>query len=210
MKTVKNCLGGLMLVILMGGVISDLQAQGRGKGNPGRGHDKENHPGKDHDKHRDDKDDKHDRYDRDGHDSRPEYARNDRDNNYERHDYSYNDRKHAHYNYDYDRNDRYYRGRHVTYSYHRYGSPSWAPAYGYRYNTRYIYYRDYNVYYDCHRDVFLSWTGRTWIITNRVPDVICHVDFKRAVVMGVDYWNDDFDFYLTQRRPNYVQIRASW
>jgi hypothetical protein len=183
MKTVKNYLGMLMLVILMGGVAADLQAQGRGNGkgngNPGRGHDKENHPGKGHGKNRD-KD--HDHFDR--------------DHKYSRH----ND----------FRSERSHHGRYVKYSHHRFGRPVWAPVYGRQYNTRYIYYRDYNVYYDCQRDVFLTWTGRNWSISTRIPNAIYQVDFSRAVVLGVDYWDDDFNFYLARRRPAYVSIQANW
>lgn len=190
MKTVRNSLSLLMLVMVLSGIGTDLQAQGRGRGNgydnPGRGNDKENHPGKGHDKDRDYRDDDRDRYDRDD-----------------------RDRDHHYYSSRHDHHDN-YRDRHVTYHHHRNGPPSWAPAYGYRYNTRYMYYRDYNVYYDCHRNVFITWTGRNWMISTRVPDVMCHVDFRRAVVTGVDYWDDDFDFYLERRRPLYVSIHASW
>jgi hypothetical protein len=36
------------------------------------------------------------------------------------------------------------------------------------------------------------------------------VDFRRTRVTGVDYWDDDFDFYLQRRRPAYVSISAGW
>lgn len=202
MKTVSSFLMMGMVMLVLSGATNALQAQGRGNGkghpgrgnsgdhHPGRGHDKGDHPGKGrgHDKH-DDRD-----YDRD--------YRGDHRRDYAYHDHGRDSRR------DYSRHD--YRKRYVTYSHHRHGPPSWAPAYGYRYNTRYIYYRDYNVYYDCHRDVFLTWSGRHWMITTRVPDVICHVDFRRAVVVGVDYWDDDFDFYLERRRPSFISISASW
>ncbi len=207
MKTVKNYLGVLMLVILVGGIAANVQAQGRGHGksnsNSGKSHDKENRSGKGHDKHRE-----NDRSDRDHKDSHHDYARNDRDRSDSHRDYTRNNSRDSHHSY--ARNDQYYHGRYVTYNYHRHSSPSWAPAYGYRYNTRYIYYSDYNVYYDCHRDVFVIWTGRNWMISTRIPDAICHVDFNRTVVVGVDYWDDDFDFYLAKQRPAYVNIRASW
>jgi hypothetical protein len=160
---------------------STTTLQAQGRGNS-KGHDKHHHPGK-----------------AKGHDKRGDRDY-DRDYSYRDHDH---DSRHGHSRYD-------YRKRYVTYSHHRHGPPSWAPAYGHRYNTRYIYYRDYNVYYDCHRDVFLTWSGRHWMITTRVPDVICHVDFRRAVVVGVDYWDDDFNFYLERRRPSFVSISASW
>ena len=199
MKTVKSFLVVWMMMMLVLSGTSMLYAQGRGKGkdhsgrgnsdnHPGKGHDRYDHPGKGrgHDK-RDDRD--HDRDYRGGRDR----------------DYSYRDH---HSRDDYHKHD--YRKRYVTYNHHRHGPPSWAPAYGYRYNTRYIYYRDYNVYYDCHRNVFLTWSGRHWVITARVPDVICHVDFRRTAIVGVDYWDDDFDFYLERRRPAFVSISASW
>ncbi|HEY3429135.1 MAG TPA: hypothetical protein VGK39_00575 [Cyclobacteriaceae bacterium] len=182
MKTVRNSLSTLLLLILISGVTTNLQAQGRGHGkhdNPGRGHQKEKNRGHDHDKH----DDKG-RYDWDHRDSHRDYS---------------------------SRNDRYYRhGHYVTYHHHHHGRPAWAPAYGHRYNTRYIYYRDHNVYYDCYRDVFITWTGRRWVVTTTIPRTIVHVDFGRTAVAGVDYWDDDFDFYLTKRRPSYISISASW
>ncbi|HEU5292631.1 MAG TPA: hypothetical protein VFU05_18410 [Cyclobacteriaceae bacterium] len=182
MKKVRNLTGMLMMVILAAFIASDSLAQGRGHGNnnPGRGHDKDNHPGKGHGKHRGSDWDYGDRHDR--------------NNTY------------AHYD---NRNDRYSHGRYVTYNYNR-TNRHWAPVYGYRYNTRYIYYRDYNVYYDCHRDVFVTWTGRNWAISTRIPVVLAQVEFRRATVVGVDYWDDDFDFYLTRRRPAYVSIQASF
>lgn len=177
MKTVRNFFGVLMVVMML--VATDGFAQGRGNGN------RDNHPGKGHDKNKHGKHDRgNDRYDWDHNDRSREYS--------VRHD-----RHRIH-------------DRHVTYRHHRNGPPSWAPAYGYRYNTRYIYYRDYNVYYDCHRDVFVTWTGRNWSVSTRIPVVMAHVDFRRASVMGVEYWDDDFDFYLERRRPAYVSIRASF
>jgi len=170
MKSVRNFLSVLMLVLLVSAVGTDSLAQGRGHGK-GRGHNK-NWKDKDHDQY--------DNRDREDHDH-----------------YSSNHR----YN---------YRDRYVTYNHHRNSPPSWAPAYGHRYNTRYIYYRDYNVYYDCHRNVFVTWTGRNWTITTHIPRVLIGVDFNHCAVAGVDYWDDDFDFYMTSRRPSYVSIQASW
>ena len=122
----------------------------------------------------------------------------DRDDHWDRHDRR-----------DYD-NRNFRHGRYVTYRHHRNGPPSWAPAYGYRYNTRYVYYRDYNLYYDCYRDVFVTWTGRNWAVSVAIPVIIRNVDFRRTAVVGVDYWDDDFDLYLAKRRPSYVSIHASW
>jgi hypothetical protein len=194
MKTVTNPLGILMLVILLSGAALDVCAQGRGRdneignGNPGRGNNKENHPGKGHGKE----------YGHKKYDSRTHHETNTREwqSNYpSRGEHRYNQ---------YDHRDRY-----VTYNHHH-SHPSWAPAYGYRYNTRYIYYQDYNVYYDSHRDVFLVWTGRNWSVSTRIPDVMFRVDFERARVAGVDYWDDDLNFYLQRRRPSYLSISAAW
>lgn len=126
------------------------------------------------------------------------------------HDHDYRDRDDHNHRYAYHRPTYDYRDRYVTYHHHRYGHPRWAPTYGHRYNTRYIYYRDYNVYYDCHRDVFVTWTGRNWAITTHLPRVLVGVDFNHSAVVGVDYWDDDFNFYLERRRPAFVSIRASF
>ena len=208
MKTVRNLLGVLMLTAMVSGITSNLLAQGRGnerrRENPGR----ENQTAKRAE---------HDRSDR----SRPDNKPN-KDKDWDR-DHNNHDRDHRDYNYDrnrsYDRHARdyytsrnnkyYHHGRYITY-HHRHDRYRWAPAYGYRYNTRYIFYRDYNVYYDCYRDVFVTWNGRFWVVTAVVPEVICHLDFGRTTVVGVDYWDDDFDFYLTRRRPAYISIQASW
>lgn len=99
-----------------------------------------------------------------------------------------------------------HRTRRVTYNYHRHNRPLWAPVYGYRYNTRYIYYRDYNLYYDCYRNMFVVWTGRNWIVTSRVPDFMYRVNFASARIQGVDYWDDDFDYYLHKGRPGYINV----
>ncbi|MBK7652784.1 MAG: hypothetical protein IPJ20_21350 [Flammeovirgaceae bacterium] len=101
-----------------------------------------------------------------------------------------------------------HRTRRVTYNYYRYNRPLWAPVYGNRYNTRYIYYRDYNLYYDCYRNAFVAWTGGNWVLTSRVPDFMYQVNFADARIQGVDYWEDDFDFYLQNKRPGYSSIYA--
>ena len=101
-----------------------------------------------------------------------------------------------------------HRTRRVTYNYYRYNRPLWAPVYGNRYNTRYIYYRDYNLYYDCYRNAFVVWTGRNWVVTSRAPDFMYQVNFADARIQGVDYWEDDFDFYLQNKRPGYSSIYA--
>jgi hypothetical protein len=227
MKTSRNSLIVLMSVIMLCGA-STLQAQSRGRvnanennnksGNPGRGHDTVNDPGRDHNNeyksqgHAKDFNSDSDRSQRNDH------YRDISDNNRGKGNDRYNDldRNKNNWNRDYpSRNVHRYnnydsRHRYVTYNYHRHSHPAWAPAYGYRYNTRYIYYQDYNVYYDCHRDVFVIWTGRNWVMSNRIPDVMYRVDFGRARVSGVDYWDDDFDFYLQRRRPAYLTISAGW
>jgi hypothetical protein len=180
MKTVRNFLS-VMLIMLMSGAATDLLAQGRGHG---RKHD---NPGQHKKTERD--------WDRGNH--------RDDGRHYDRHDH-----RDSHDDYS-SRNNRYY--HHKSYvKYHHRHDHRWAPAYGHRYNTRYIYYRDYDVYYDCYRDVFVTWTGRNWIITSRIPDAIVRVDFRRTAVVGVDYWDDDFDFYLARRRPAFVSIQASF
>lgn len=96
--------------------------------------------------------------------------------------------------------------RYVTYHHHRHSRPHWAPRYGDRYNSRYIFYEDYNLYYDCHRDVFVLWTGHTWVTTSRVPKVMYRIDFNRTRMRGVEYWDDDLDRYLNRKRPVYVNL----
>jgi len=199
MKIITNSLGGVMLAIALCGT-NDLQAQGKSRGNrndnpgpsmennPGKGHTKELENGRSHE--------------RDFHSYANHNSRYDHDYVQGRvHDRKNDDR----YNFRNDHHDRY-----ITYRHHRHSHPLWAPAYGYRYNTRYVYYQDYNVYYDCHRDVFVTFTGRNWVVNNRIPDVMYRVDFRSARVTGVDYWDDDFDFYLTRRRPSYISISAVW
>jgi hypothetical protein len=66
------------------------------------------------------------------------------------------------------------------------------------------------VYYDSHRDVFVTLAGGRWIVTTHMPRVLVGVDFNHSVVAGVDYWDDDFNFYLERRRPAFVSIRASF
>ena len=211
MKTVRNLLSVMMLTVLVSGATSNLHAQGRGnerrRENPGRDNKdtKIDKPSKDRsDRDRSERDRSKDWSYDNNHRDRDRNDRNDHRDYRDRHD-SRHDRYAS-------RNDRYYNhGRHMTYR-HRYthAHRPWAPVYGYRYNTRYIYYRDHNLYYDCYRDVFVTWSGRGWVVTRIVPDVICHVDFGRASVVGVDYWDDDFDFYLAKRRPSYISIQASW
>jgi hypothetical protein len=189
MKTGKSTLSVLMLMILFLTTSLSVQAQGQGRGNG-----KEN-------------------------------AAHDRNSDYDK-GHSNGHRSNRHYGY--DRNDHHHsknnrswgehlrnstlgnQHRYVTYRHHRHSHPSWAPAYGYRYNTRYIYYQDHDVYYDCHRDVFLVWTGRSWRVSSRIPDALLRVDFRSARVYGVNYWDDDIDFYLQRRRPSYLSISAGW
>jgi hypothetical protein len=40
--------------------------------------------------------------------------------------------------------------------------------------------------------------------------VMCRVDFRTATIAGIDYWDDDFDWYLERKRPNYISIHANW
>jgi len=197
MKIITNSLGGVMLAITLCGT-NDLQAQGtsRGNRNDNPGPSKENNTGKGHTKEFENGRS----HERDFH----SYTnRNSRNDYVQRrvHDRKNDDRY-------FFRND--HLDRYITYRHHRHSHPLWAPAYGYRYNTRYVYYQDYNVYYDCHRDVFVTFTGRNWVVNNRIPDVMYRVDFRSARVTGVDYWDDDFDFYLTRRRPSYISISAVW
>ncbi len=205
MKTFKSSLGVGMLVLLMSAFTSALYAQGRGRGHegqgkgegqPGRDRGYEN-PGRGHDRDEDrDRDNSNDQWGK-GRDHRNDHRNNDHD----RYDRDNRHDGHSAYRNDYDRR------RYVTYHHHRHGRPQWAPHYGYRYNTRYIFYQDYNVYYDCHRDMFITWTGRNWAVSSRIPDVMFRVDFNRARVRGVEYWDDDFDFYLQRRQPNFVSIQ---
>jgi len=196
MKTSTNFSGVVMIAIVLSGT-SDLQAQGKGhdNGNRNPGHIKESNAGKSHNT------------DFSNGNNREFYSDASRGR---RNDHDYDRRKGHGRNYD----DRYYRydhrDRYVTYRYRHQSHSSWAPDYGYRYNTRYIYYQDYNVYYDCHRDVFVTWTGRNWATSTRIPDVMYRIDFRSARVAGVDYWDDDFDYYLTRRRPSYISISAGW
>ncbi len=203
MKAVTSSLNTLMLVVLVLVSALDVHAQGRGNGNnkPGRGNQNENHMGKEYDR------DRNYDYDHGRDDDRRYGNRDDKNGNRGNQDRKYHNpapKKYKRYS-SYKNPHRY-----ITYQYHRQRHPSWAPAYGYRYNTRYIYYQDYNVYYDCHRDVFLTWTGRNWVVNTRIPDFMFHVDFRSARVSGVDYWDDDFDFYLQRTRPSYLSISAGW
>lgn len=222
MKTSRNSLSALMLVIMLCGA-SNLQAQSRGRGNGNGSDNKDVNSGQENSMRNNPERDRNKEYNgRVGESDLSQWNDHNRDNsNHGRGNGRYDDRDHhdknkSTWNRDYPsrnghRYDRYdNRHRYVTYNYHRHDRPSWAPAYGYRYNTRYIYYEDYNVYYDCHRDVFVVWTGRNWVISNRIPDAMFRVDFRRTRVAGVDYWDDDFDFYLQRRRPAYVSISAGW
>jgi hypothetical protein len=231
MKT-GNFLNAGMLVLAIG-LTSDVRAQGRGRDdhsgngnqgkaqvsehptrgipgenrgqdrneNPNRGHDRDFHADLGHDNR--DRGNDHNRYDRD---RQVDHNRNYGDDTRNRDDH--NQRGHRNNTYRYD--DRTGHNRYATYNYHHRGRPQWAPYYGYRYNTRYIYYQDYNVYYDCHRNVFIVWTGRNWMVTTRIPDYMYRIDFNRANVRGVEYWDDDFDFYLQRRRPTYVNLQVGW
>ncbi|MDZ7648172.1 MAG: hypothetical protein U5K54_13865 [Cytophagales bacterium] len=41
-------------------------------------------------------------------------------------------------------------------------------------------------------------------VTSRVPDFMYRVNFANAQIQGVDYWEDDFDYYLRNKRPEYL------
>lgn len=195
MKMVRKSVGMLAVAVLATVTLAVAQGRGNGNGhgtgNPGRGHNKENHPGRGHQKDREDRDKVHD-WDH--------HSGNHRNWDYNDHQYTHHDSRNHHHNH----------YRYVTYRHHRNGLPSWAPAYGYRYNTRYIYYRDYNLYYDCYRDVFVTWVNGRWTISTYIPRILIGVNFNTCSIAGVDYWADDFDNYLSRRRPSYVSIHASW
>lgn len=76
----------------------------------------------------------------------------------------------------------------------------------YHERPRYMYYRDYDVYYDSHRDVYITWSGRNWIVSASLPVVLRRVDRRRAVRMEVDYVRDDFPSYLQTHKPSYRRI----
>lgn len=214
MKTITNSMSVLILITFLSSVFeSQAQTRGRDNGNrnPGTDYSRENNSGRGPEK---------EYYDRQGKDLYADNSHKGRGSNHDHNkrndDRDYSDRYRYDKSYRYPSRDAFRysqynsRDQFVNYRHHRNSHPSWAPAYGYRYNTRYIYYRDYNVYYDCHRDVFVIGTGRNWAISNRVPDVMYRVDFGRARVTGVDYWDDDFDFYLKRRSPDYIRISANW
>lgn len=70
---------------------------------------------------------------------------------------------------------------------------------------RYIYYNDYDVYYDAHRNVYISFSGRNWVVTTGVPVIMRHVDVHRTGYTEVVYYEDDFINYLGLGRPIYGQ-----
>jgi hypothetical protein len=68
--------------------------------------------------------------------------------------------------------------------------------------VRYVYYSDYDVYYDCQRSVYISFSGRNWSVSTRVPVAMHRVDIQHAVRVDVDdYYDDDFTQHLERRRP---------
>lgn len=211
---------GWMLILVFGAMTSELHAQGRGREDKENGNREKNevreHPNRGNDNVHANRGGEHETdrpgdqrwttdrdYNRDHHD-RSDSRNRDRDGGSR---YDRDGDRHAN-SFRYD--DRARRNRYITYTYHRHGRPIWAPKYGYRYNTRYVYYKDYNVYYDCHRNVFIVWTGRNWGVTKRIPEYMNRIDFNRASVRGVEYWDDDFDSYLQRRRPAYVSLQVDW
>jgi hypothetical protein len=93
----------------------------------------------------------------------------------------------------------------------QYDHSSWRPSHGHRAQTRYIYYRDYNVYYDCHRRMFLSLSGRNWVMSEYMPYCMRSCDFQRVTYMDVDYYDDDLPRYMERNRPRvFVSVSATF
>jgi len=67
--------------------------------------------------------------------------------------------------------------------------------------VRYVYYRDYDVYYDCHRNVYITFSGNHWTITNAIPVRMHDIDRDRIQRDEIDYRDDDFPSYLDRLRP---------
>jgi hypothetical protein len=122
-----------------------------------------------------------------------------------KHDHHYHNREHRH--------DHYERRKvhHVVHHHHRYCDH--APVVIVRHDPprpRYIYYRDYDVYYDMHREVYVSYSGRNWRVSARLPVVLRRVDMRLAVRMDVDYYEDDFVAYLERGRVRPGRSYASY
>lgn len=150
----------------------------------GRGHSKGN-PGRGHEKHK-----------------REEV----------RHDHYSHDRR------DYDRDDHHYHDDRVVVVRHQhhhdagcYHRPTRWVSVDYHYaRPRYVYYRDYNVYFDCHREVYVWFNNGRWIVSASLPAPLIQVNLSRAVVMGVNYYDDDLGYYVERRRPAFFSVQASW
>lgn len=105
-----------------------------------------------------------------------------------------------------DHHDHHYEAsRRDVYVHHHYHS---APVerrvvHYYRERPRYVYYRDYDVYYDYHRSVYITLSGRNWVLSTSMPTAMCHVDVRRTNHVAVDYYDDDFPGYLDRGRPTY-------
>ena len=108
--------------------------------------------------------------------------------------------------------------------YHRYDQPvvvhhhdhgyrrpvRWEPVHHGYSRVRYVYYRDYNCYFDSMRGLYVWYSGDRWIYSANMPHFLMRADLGGAVVMGVDYYDDDLGFYLNRRRPVFFSIRACW
>jgi hypothetical protein len=73
---------------------------------------------------------------------------------------------------------------------------------------RYVYYADYNVYFDFHRQVYITLSGRNWMISSSIPVPMQRVDIRRASYREVQYYDDDFVAYLGHGRPMYGKAYA--
>ncbi|HEX5171274.1 MAG TPA: hypothetical protein VFW11_18990 [Cyclobacteriaceae bacterium] len=99
----------------------------------------------------------------------------------------------------------YYGGDHYTRSddrYYHYNTNSWIRQHHPNINTRYVYFRDYNVYYDYKRHVYMTLSGRNWLLTSDIPLVMRSVEPHRIVYVNADYAGDDL-FNYHARHSNY-------
>ena len=68
---------------------------------------------------------------------------------------------------------------------------------------RYVYYRDYDVYFDSFRKVYITYSGRHWVVMKTLPIRMRGVDFARIKRYSVDFRDDNLHAYLEFRRPAY-------
>ena len=68
---------------------------------------------------------------------------------------------------------------------------------------RYVFYRDHDFYYDNYRKTYISYSGRGWTVTARLPIHLRHVNLNTAVCHSVNYHDDDLVSYLRVGRPMY-------